>query len=59
VLVICELLGVPYADREQFRGWSDDVGHLGDRARAEAALQQLRIYMADLIRQKRLRLART
>ena len=53
VLVICELLGVPFADREQFRGWSDDVGHLRDRARAEAALQQLRTYMADLIRHKR------
>ena len=53
VLVICELLGVPYADRQQFGGWSDAVGHLRDRARAEAALQQLRTYMADLIRQKR------
>jgi pentalenolactone synthase len=53
VLVICELLGVPYADRERFRGWSDDIGHLRDRARAEAALQQLRSYMANLIKQKR------
>ena len=53
VLVICELLGVPYADRERFRGWSDDIGHLRDRARADAALQQLRSYMANLIKQKR------
>jgi cytochrome P450 len=25
VLVICELLGVPYTDREDFRRWSDDA----------------------------------
>ena len=26
ILVICELLGVPYADREQFRAWSERRG---------------------------------
>lgn len=35
-LVICELLGVPYEDREDFRRWSDEVGRLDDRARSEA-----------------------
>lgn len=31
--VICELLGVPYADRDQFRAWSEAVGNVRDRAR--------------------------
>lgn len=47
MLVICELLGIPYADRERFRCWSDDVGHLRDRARAEAGLQQRERLMRD------------
>src|SRR5215470_13977741 len=28
VMVICELLGVPFADRERFRIWSTDIGDL-------------------------------
>ena len=37
VQVICELLGVPYADRDQFRAWSEAIGDVRDpavRARA-------------------------
>src|SRR5919199_6263133 len=33
-LVICDLLGVPYADRAQFRGWSDDAAHTTDAERS-------------------------
>jgi cytochrome P450 len=32
VQVICELLGVPYADRDQLRAWSEAVGDVRDRA---------------------------
>jgi cytochrome P450 len=32
IQVICELLGVPYADRDQFRAWSEAVGDSRDRA---------------------------
>ena len=32
VQVICELIGVPYADRDQFRAWSEAVGDVRDRA---------------------------
>jgi pentalenolactone synthase len=39
VLVICELLGVPYADREKFRAWSAAAARPGAfRARAGGAV---------------------
>ncbi len=53
VLVICELLGVPYADREKFRGWSQGAAGLTDRAAATAALDKLFAYMHGLIAHKR------
>ncbi|HLH71164.1 MAG TPA: cytochrome P450 [Candidatus Dormibacteraeota bacterium] len=53
VLVICELLGVPSADREQFRSWSCDIASLHDRRRAEAALAELVAYMRALVAHKR------
>lgn len=53
VLVICELLGVPYEDREQFRAWSTDMADLHDRARAGAALHRLIAYMGELVARKR------
>ena len=34
VQVICELLGVPYADRGQFRAWSEARGNVTERARS-------------------------
>ncbi|MEQ3538699.1 cytochrome P450 [Pseudonocardia tropica] len=52
VLVICELLGVPYGDREEFRRWSGDLGLLHDRPRAEAAAQALFAYVRGLIDRK-------
>src|ERR687885_132353 len=33
-LVICELLGVPYEDREDFRRWSDEAAATDDEARS-------------------------
>jgi len=52
-LVICELLGVPFEDRDDFRVWSDDAGHLSDRPRAMAGLERLQAYMRDLVARKR------
>ena len=59
-IVIAEMLGVPPADREQFKRWSDDLmvlvfGALDvpDRhARGESALQELAAYLADLARKR-------
>jgi pentalenolactone synthase len=53
VLVICELLGVPYADRDRFRVWSSGAAGLTDRAAASAALGKLVAYMHELIARKR------
>jgi pentalenolactone synthase len=53
VLVICELLGVPYEDRERFRKWSGEVSNLLDEQLAQAALAEFFGYMVDLIGRKR------
>lgn len=53
VLVICELLGVPYDDRDQFCVWSDDVGDLTDRDRSERSLENLVAYGRELVARKR------
>jgi pentalenolactone synthase len=53
VKVICELLGVPYSDREQFRVWSAGAGNLTNREAATGALAQLVSYMHQLITHKR------
>jgi cytochrome P450 len=45
VLVICELLGVPYADRADFRRWSDDATSMWDPQRAASGMQGLDSYM--------------
>jgi pentalenolactone synthase len=52
-LVICELLGVPYEDREDFRRWSDDSANMTDRARSQAGLERLHGYMRELVQRKR------
>jgi cytochrome P450 len=53
IQVICELLGVPYADREQFRAWSEAVGDARDRARSEQGLVELFGYGQQLVARKR------
>ncbi|HYZ36364.1 MAG TPA: cytochrome P450, partial [Pseudonocardiaceae bacterium] len=53
VQVICELLGVPYRDRDQFRSWSVGASNLSDRKAATEALEQLVAYMHQLITHKR------
>jgi cytochrome P450 len=52
-LVICELLGVPFEDRDEFRRWSDDAGDTTDEARSRDGLSRLFAYMQDLVERKR------
>jgi pentalenolactone synthase len=53
ILVICELLGVPYADRDQFRAWAEDAGNVRDHARSERGLAELFGYGRRLVERKR------
>ncbi|WP_037358046.1 cytochrome P450 [Amycolatopsis orientalis] len=53
VLVICELLGVPYSDREKFRALSDRIGVLDSGGDAEAAMTEFTAYMSGLADAKR------
>lgn len=53
ILVICELLGVPYEDRDQFRAWSDAAGNFRDRATSERGLGELFAYGQKLVARKR------
>ncbi|MGH3856322.1 MAG: cytochrome P450 [Pseudonocardiaceae bacterium] len=52
-LVICELLGVPYADRDQFPAWSAGMVTLTDREASAVALAQLVSDMHHLMARKR------
>jgi pentalenolactone synthase len=53
VLVICELLGVPFADREYFRGVSAGMADLHDHERSAAAIRELFEYVKKLVADKR------
>ena len=53
ILVISELLGVPYSDRDQFRRWAEDAGNVRDRARSERGLAELFGYGSRLVQCKR------
>lgn len=54
MLITCELLGVAYEDRDQFRSWVDTlVGFTGDPTRIAAAREQLSAYVANLVDQRR------
>ncbi|MEU4250470.1 cytochrome P450 [Amycolatopsis sp. NPDC026612] len=53
VLVICELLGVPYADRDTFRVLSDRMGRTDIGGGAEAALDEFAASMSRLAAAKR------
>jgi pentalenolactone synthase len=52
-LVICELLGVPFADREDFRRWSSGAADASDAQASRAALETLTRYMYRLMELKR------
>ncbi|MGW5748016.1 cytochrome P450 [Amycolatopsis sp. NPDC003861] len=53
VLVICELLGVPYADRGHFRGLSERIAVMDGGADAQAAMAEFMAYMTELAGTKR------
>jgi pentalenolactone synthase len=53
VLVICELLGVPFEDRAYFHDLSTKMGDLFDRERSFAAREELHRYMYGLVQRKR------
>lgn len=53
VLVICQLLGVPFEDRAYFSGVSARMGDLNDEAKGMAAREEMGAYMATLIDRKR------
>jgi cytochrome P450 len=52
-MVICELLGVPFADWARFRAWSQQSADMTDRAKATEGLTSLREYVRGLIAVKR------
>ena len=51
-LVICELLGVPYADRDRFRVWSEQAGSL-EGGSSRAGITALGTYVWGLLAAKR------
>ncbi|PXY27594.1 cytochrome P450 [Prauserella muralis] len=53
ILVICELLGVPYEDRDRFRAWTAEAANTRDRARSEHGLGELFAYGQRLVARKR------
>lgn len=54
VLVICELLGVPFADREYFRDLSSGMASLHDHEKSVRSMQELAGYVEELVRRKRI-----
>lgn len=54
VLVICELLGVPYEDRKELRIYSDQMADMTDQATSRAGMQGLFTYMTALTKRKRI-----
>jgi pentalenolactone synthase len=52
IMVICELLGVPFSDHEKIRDWSAAVGRVDDREWSATALGELMEYMFGLIEEK-------
>jgi pentalenolactone synthase len=53
ILVICELLGVPYGDRARFRTWTQAAADVRDRSRSEQGLAALFGYGQQLVARKR------
>jgi pentalenolactone synthase len=53
ILVICELLGVPYEDRTRFRAWTQAAADIRDRARSMRGLTDLFGYGQQLVAAKR------
>ena len=52
ITVICELLGVPNVDRDEFRKWSNTLLQAGSSVDQQAAAQAMAGYLAALVEQK-------
>ncbi|WP_285570872.1 MULTISPECIES: cytochrome P450 [unclassified Streptomyces] len=55
VMVICELLGVPFEDRDKFRGWSDAFVSLTSMSPEEMNTNRMELfgYLGQLVQRKR------
>jgi cytochrome P450 len=53
IAVICELLGVPYEDRAEFRAWTQAAADIRDHARSVQGLAELFGYCQRLVARKR------
>ncbi|MFI6941940.1 cytochrome P450 [Streptomyces sp. NPDC050418] len=53
ILVICELLGIPYEDRVRFRTWTQAAADIKDRARSKQGLGELFSCGKELVAGKR------
>ncbi|ONI85720.1 cytochrome [Saccharothrix sp. ALI-22-I] len=55
ITIICEMLGVPFEDRDKFRSWSEAAVAITAFTHEEiiAANQSLRVYIAELTERKR------
>ncbi|MEU2160864.1 cytochrome P450 [Streptomyces sp. NPDC019208] len=53
ITVICELLGVPAADRDRFRAWSTEIVAPTAADRERTAVEELAAYLDELIEDKR------
>ncbi|MEQ0564854.1 cytochrome P450 [Amycolatopsis sp. NEAU-NG30] len=53
IIAICELLGVPHADRARFRTWSGTIVRSADPAQLQDHSTALAAYLAELIEAKR------
>ncbi|MEU2431621.1 cytochrome P450 [Streptomyces sp. NPDC007861] len=53
IIVICELLGVPGADRDRFRAWSTEVVAPSSPEAERTAVHELAAYLDELIEDKR------
>ncbi|MEW9533520.1 cytochrome P450 [Microbispora sp. NPDC049125] len=53
IMVICELLGVPYGDREKFRAIAEEMTNLSDPERSADAQRQMSEYTYAIVQEKR------
>ncbi|MET9211510.1 MULTISPECIES: cytochrome P450 [unclassified Nocardia] len=53
LLVICELLGVPYEDRDQFRTWTEGLSEQVDTVKVQEGVAGLFAYFLTLIERKK------
>ncbi|MFI5754951.1 cytochrome P450 [Streptomyces sp. NPDC051569] len=53
ITVICELLGVPQADRDTFRAWTNEIVAPSRQESAIAAVEDLSGYLDELVEDKR------